>query len=118
MKKILTVILSLIFISDSFSCDKTSISITSVVNNGAYYTYTAQVCIGISPNWGETNSFCINADKNIINSVSDILLDVKKNGDQALIERTLLYDKANLNKSEIILLVFVLCFPNKKGKKL
>ena len=66
----------------------------------------------------ETFATSTSADKNIINSVSDILLDVKKNGDQALIERTLLYDKANLNKSEIILLVFVLCFPNKKGKKL
>ena len=53
---------------------------------------------------GEIESFATStsADKNIINSVSDILLDVKKNGDRALIERTLLYDKANLNKSDLL----------------
>ena len=43
----------------SFSCDRTSINVTNIVYDGTYYTYTADVCIGISPNWGETNSFCI-----------------------------------------------------------
>ena len=59
MKKILTIILSLIFISDSFSCDQTSVNVTNVTYDGSTYYYTAEVCIGISPNWGETNSFSL-----------------------------------------------------------
>lgn len=41
------------------------------------------------------------ADNKISLTVSEILLDVKDNGDQALIERTLLYDGAGLNKSDL-----------------
>ena len=42
-----------------------------------------------------------NVDASIASTVSEILLDVKANGDQALVERTSIYDKANLNKSEL-----------------
>ena len=42
-----------------------------------------------------------NIDEEISKSVVEILDDVKDKGDQALLERTLLYDKANLNKSEL-----------------
>ena len=42
-----------------------------------------------------------NIDEEIAKSVVEILDDVKDKGDQALLERTLLYDKANLNKSEL-----------------
>ena len=55
-------------INKSFSCDQTSISVTNVVYNGSYYTYTAQICVGISPNWGATTSLCIDADQNILNT--------------------------------------------------
>lgn len=47
--------------SESKACDRTSINITSVTYNGTVYTYTAQVCIGISPNWGATTSITIDA---------------------------------------------------------
>ena len=42
-----------------------------------------------------------NVDASIASTVSEILQDVKTHGDQALVERTSLYDKANLNKSEL-----------------
>ena len=41
------------------------------------------------------------ADDQISSVVSEILQDIKNNGDQALLERTLLYDKAHLNKSDL-----------------
>ena len=40
-------------------------------------------------------------DEKITSAVTEILQDVRENGDQALLERTLLYDRANLNKSDI-----------------
>lgn len=56
----ITLLLVVLFCTfKSYSCDRTSISVTNLVYDGTYYTYTADVCIGISPNWGETNSFCI-----------------------------------------------------------
>jgi len=58
-RKIYALVVIALVITKSFSCDKTSISVTNIVYDGTYYTYTADVCIGISPNWGETNSFCI-----------------------------------------------------------
>ena len=42
-----------------------------------------------------------NVDASIASTVSEILQDVKTHGDQALVERTSIYDKANLNKSEL-----------------
>ena len=40
-------------------------------------------------------------DEKITSAVTEILQDVRENGDQALLERTSLYDRANLNKSDI-----------------
>ena len=53
--------------------------------------------------FGEIEKFAISTsvDEKITPVVSEILKDVKNNGDQALLERTLLYDKANLNKSDL-----------------
>ena len=52
---------------------------------------------------GEIEKFAtsLSLDDHITSVVSEILQDIKNNGDQALIERTLLYDKANLNASEL-----------------
>lgn len=41
------------------------------------------------------------ADIGVVKIVSDILKDVKENADQALIARTLLYDKVELSKSDL-----------------
>lgn len=61
MKKTLNLIISLFLagIVTTNACDRTSISITNVTYDGTTYWYTAEVCLGITPNWGETNSFSI-----------------------------------------------------------
>ena len=41
-------------------------------------------------------------DKNLISLVTEILEDVKNHGNRALIERTLLYDKASLKESDLM----------------
>ena len=53
--------------------------------------------------FGEIEKFATStsADDQITSVVSEILQDIKNNGDQALLERTLLYDKAHLNKSDL-----------------
>ena len=53
--------------------------------------------------FGEIEKFATSTsvDEQITLVVSEILQDIKNNGDQALLERTLLYDKANLNKSDL-----------------
>lgn len=53
--------------------------------------------------FGEIDEFATSTsvDENISSLVSEILKDVKVNGDQALLQRTLLYDKAKLNKSDL-----------------
>ena len=53
--------------------------------------------------FGEIKKFATStsADDQITSLVSEILQDIKNNGDQALLERTLLYDKAHLNKSDL-----------------
>ena len=53
--------------------------------------------------FGEIEKFATSTsvDEQITLVVSEILQDIKDNGDQALLERTLLYDKANLNKSDL-----------------
>ena len=43
-----------------------------------------------------------NIDGKITNSVAQILQDVRDNGDQAVLEKTLLYDKVKLNKSQLL----------------
>ena len=52
---------------------------------------------------GEIEKFAtsLSLDDHITSVVSEILQDIKNNGDQALLERTLLYDKANLNTSDL-----------------
>ena len=51
----------------------------------------------------EIEKFAIstNVDESIAATVSDILQEVKTRGDQAIVERTLLYDGANLNKFDL-----------------
>ena len=53
--------------------------------------------------FGEIEKFATSTsvDEQITLVVSEILQDIKNNGDQALLERSLLYDKANLNKSDL-----------------
>ena len=50
--------------------------------------------------FGEIEKFATSthADDQITSVVSEILQDIKNNGDHALLERTLLYDKAHLHK--------------------
>ncbi len=48
-----------------YACDQSSVTILTAVENGGVYTYTAEVCLGISPNWGSTDAFTLNADQNI-----------------------------------------------------
>ncbi len=43
-----------------------------------------------------------NVDVKITNSVAEILQDVRDNGDRGVLERTLLYDKANLSNSQLL----------------
>ncbi len=52
---------------------------------------------------GEIEKFAtsLSLDDHITSVVSEILQDIKNNGDQALLERTLLYDKAKLNTSDL-----------------
>ena len=52
---------------------------------------------------GEIEDFAtsLSLDDHITSVVSEILQDIKNNGDQALLERTLLYDKAKLNTSDL-----------------
>ena len=51
----------------------------------------------------EIEKFAIstNVDESIAATVSDILQEVKTRGDEAIVERTLLYDGANLNKFDL-----------------
>ena len=51
----------------------------------------------------EIEKFAIstNVDESIAATVSEILQEVKTRGDQAIVERTLLYDGANLNKFDL-----------------
>ena len=39
--------------------DGTSIAVTNLTYDGTTYYYTAEVCLGISPNWGETDQFSL-----------------------------------------------------------
>ncbi len=66
MKKIgLFLSLFLYVLFNSFGCDRTSVVVTSATFDGTEYTYTANVCLGISPNWGPTGGITLNADQNI-----------------------------------------------------
>lgn len=54
---------------NAYSCDQTSINVLTAVDNGnGTYTYTVQICLGISPNWGGTDAITIDANVPIVNS--------------------------------------------------
>lgn len=63
MKKFTILLFTFLSIySNSFACDGTSVAVTNVTYDGSTYFYTAEVCIGLSPNWGATSSFVLDAD--------------------------------------------------------
>lgn len=78
MKRILCTLLILnIFFTfnKALACDQTSITVLSSYNppSTSDYIYTVEVCLGISPNWGETGSFSIVPDANVTNLTTTTL---------------------------------------------